>query len=1589
MSNTSNNIKKTEQQISLDGNLHEAVVSEYYDNGVMSYVFDGYVYWSNKNSNSLSTNYVLNNGVQISNDKIYKASDIYLNNNTTSPTEKLNPRESYTYSDLLFLPSKYYKNTESNTREYRYVVNSNTATGLYKTFIEGYLSDPTNIIYQQYIQILDFSIAINQSAKSSLDPLSPLFDQFYDSNGDIDGLTNVSPFDITVENDNGQLQPDKTLLLSSLSTKQSQLLNVVTTSQTPMQQYLNGTKTDADGHKLVDDKGKPYVDWRKFNSLNITSTSGGNYFKVIESNPNDTIDKMVLFNDQDGLKGNQLFSQDNWAPFNVDPIVDGLTLNFRDVINFEMPTYNDLLSKDLNYFTVLHNRFKYMSSGIMSHTPGSENKNEQLFDNLAAWDQTENEYMDNMKKSKTHGIGKDYNSYQTGLYQKEDIIFSANGQITFNWSSTTKIETCVISNWTTNFAILNPEYMKENKKNVIQPKYFLEFEPFNLWFVSSYNRAPNINDINNKTVGEWFNTLNKEELDFWILSSESESFDYKIINNKGEQSPEKCVVQNYKGIPKESILDVGGYIFIVWGCGITPDFIFPVVDLSHPTPNPKKEALVYVNDVSYSNVQIGYANSPTENYLVLDFNVKKELWQNILNMINKFTIQIQMTLPSGINAAYMAKDTTNVLNASAYRIAYIPKLINSIDIVTWILCAFITLLAILICIVVVKRYIDSNRNNIGVMLANGITKNRIVLSLLPFALVPAFIGGVAAYLFGLFLQIPALGLFSAYWMLPTATIAFNIFSLIGAVLLPFFVFALITTIVAFLALRTDPVTLMKAGSEFKINFFSKMVKRPFSSFGIIFRFRVSLAFNSLWRLLVLAMMCMLTMSALVFSFTTFGKLASSQIKNASTYDYDYAIELATPTINGGPYKDFDYLKNSGVSDPTTGLFNFYWNEDKNSDYQHFVKPYYNLDPGDEYVTSLIDGAKQYGNLFMPLANDVNGQNQDLFYLQNKFSSKLTMNYGMGVGSMTSNPWDIALALMPVNTNNLTAQAWINVVNLMGKKVYTAEKGSNYWHGSSDTNDYIDFLIPSGDINDEKTTYILNTKKILGTIATRLNPVFAKLITVAYQDQEILDLEYPILYGQVPLYVAAENSEIKSDEKYSYISGEITELNNNKTASYDHDIKIYGIKQKSEYINLLNKKNEKINDLLFVNEDSSQPYPIIANSFAQHKYDLSIGDVISINPKNKADRIIVNIDSKQSVDTQKENFIVVGISQGTQDEEYYTTQKIANKILMMPDGDSWNGMNQYTMWYDDVEDISANYRLFNSNGQTVWPTNDNLKKNDYSSSEVEKIPGEELVDVPVGFNGVFTQRENGGYILHSLCLYSYSGMYPPTNVYEMEQTKKVLKYGNNLALCNEITGIKDKAIFDSAEEYYKNRTNPSADVLENFNNAIQSMVDQLIINYGNTTMFTTMNNVIDIEAMDQVYSTFIGTINVAQACVLSIVIPMSIIIVLLISSMIIGDSKKIAAMLKSLGYSDRENAMSFMAIYIPVIIIGLACAIPLAMGITLAYQALLFTTANILVDVTISWWYYGLAMGAIVLLLGISYSASYVALKKDRLVDQIK
>ncbi|XQP54917.1 MAG: FtsX-like permease family protein [Mycoplasmoidaceae bacterium] len=1673
MSNTTANITNEYTSLAKKGNLHDLTVSELYDVGKAEYNADGTKVVSYTVSGDQTTFYKYDDYSEL--DTRVPVSQFYFNNQLAD--------QDGTYY-VLVPEQTYYVDPNTGavyvTRTYSIALDQDLSVGLYSNYAKDHAG--TGFVEFKYVvrQQFDSTIDVPTNVASLNDILSR-----WESSTATDWETLA---------DNSIYAADYHDFNAFIANETSGIYSLMTTGNTP----LAG---------MLDENYANELYYRYFKSVNVTASGDNVFYKIINSNPEDEIDKMVLFKDPNGRYGNDLYSVNDWAPYNSQVqfqdhngnlVAAGTQIKATEDLTFVVPSNFTELAElplyDTNtmsswsteqdaayiYSQIIHIRFKRMLSGDFEKTD-----NKPIIESVAAINQSIDEYNTNLFNGSIP-----YNTYYSDIYRytNEMINISANGNVVLTWTDLLGSPTTLtISNWTSKLSIINPQHLSKTSHRVIAPKMLNEFEPYKQWFYQTYKSYPS-GEIDAKASKDWFNTLTSDQFNWWVnpntKKAEWATMRYDLPNGEHldmERSTTKDAT-HWNGIDKKYIASCSGYDEIIWGCGLTPDFMYPVVDISRPTPNTATECLVYTNDSGYNSIKLSFVNSPVEDYLVARFkpSVNTIRRQEILKEINHWatgertsSFKPAMIYPEGTKVAFFANDTSNVLNCSGFRIAYIPSLVSVVQTVSTVLCAFIGILCLIICFVIIKRYVENNRINIGIMRANGIKKWKIALSLFPFALLPAVIGGIGAYVVGLLMQGPMLLLFSNYWMLPTPLFGFDWVSFLVCIFAPFLLFTIICFVSTFVVLRTSAVSLMKAGSEFKTNGFSRIAKKPFKHFGVLTRFRVSLAFNSITRLLILAAMSCLTMSSLVFAMTTFDKLSQSKNINSTQFNYDFNVELTTPTSSGGPYSIYDYsqpiapgsdqIKGYGWADPEQYLFNVNWNtsnedyhneiwytEDGQYSYHQFTKPYEaNGFIGSDATNAYKNAIGMSGLLMLPSSADAEGQQTDLMYLQNRHSSRLTLNYDIGIpGIASSNPWEIALAMMPANSRNLAADAFNELTNIAGKKVHEAEEIYRAVYPVSELYPYRDdyqrameaqrlagpycklydygvliydyepclssFFTEHEDEESHEKTYTLNTdtftiSEIVAAIPpiVRFNPNFVYLLKTIYQDPELLKMEYPIEYGAIPLNWDRLGND-KLDETYTYINGYIKNLSSRAGYDKNHLLKVEGIKQDSKYIFLTDKNGHALNERLWSDNylqansiDNETTYPIIINAYVAHKYKLGVGSTLTINTVNDVNRYL----DDYNPDDHLIKFKVVGVSVGTNNEAYYTRQDIANNLLGLPNGNAWNRTHKYMMWYRSASswdgspndtlpslvDLSGidpetgiegqNISVYNFSNGSYIPEG----KHYVIDNSTQKLP-QENIPVPTGFNGVYTHNKNGKPITAGLSLYSYTGLYPGTSVFKSQSAENkfsaLLKYGPNLAIANIMTGIDDQDYYNACYNHLLNGTEISDDVINEF-------IDKITEIYGGTTMITAICGAIDVAATDLIYNNLISTFNLAETTIMAIIIPITIIIVAVISNLIINDSRRMAAMLKALGYSDIKNLMSILALFIPTIVLGLALAVPLSFGLTLGYQSIIFNTANILVDVTQKWWYYVAAIGGIGIILIGTYAIGYVSLKRSRLVDEIK
>jgi hypothetical protein len=67
-----------------------------------------------------------------------------------------------------------------------------------------------------------------------------------------------------------------------------------------------------------------------------------------------------------------------------------------------------------------------------------------------------------------------------------------------------------------------------------------------------------------------------------------------------------------------------------------------------------------------------------------------------------------------------------------------------------------------------------------------------------------------------------------------------------------------------------------------------------------------------------------------------------------------------------------------------------------------------------------------------MMSDAVGENNDVMYLKNRSLTKTGLDFTVGAFGLVSNPWSIAVSLMPENNKNTADQRTAQIIQILGE-----------------------------------------------------------------------------------------------------------------------------------------------------------------------------------------------------------------------------------------------------------------------------------------------------------------------------------------------------------------------------------------------------------------------------------------------------------------------------------------------------------------------------------------------------------------------------
>ncbi len=432
--------------------------------------------------------------------------------------------------------------------------------------------------------------------------------------------------------------------------------------------------------------------------------------------------------------------------------------------------------------------------------------------------------------------------------------------------------------------------------------------------------------------------------------------------------------------------------------------------------------------------------------------------------------------------------------------------------------------------------------------------------------------------------------------------------------------------------------------------------------------------------------------------------------------------------------------------------------------------------------------------------------------------------------------------------------------------------------------------------------------------------------------------YDSIYKLAPNIVALSDDYNNShviENTYTYVTGRLYHGTDNQVLL--NNAKIIGLNQLDHpdkaSVLLYDSHNQVMNSQLKeVLPDGS--YPLIVNEVMARLYNLKVGDHLAITPDNGLFRYIDKFN--QDVNTQLYPFTIVGITTSKSEQQMYTNQAFANHMLQY-DSDRLGAKGSY----QDLTDAN----------------------------------GQPLNYVP--FNGFYTNNPNSPMVNSFVSMYSITGMSPIHPTLLLNQNGSIVNNDcrDTISIClSKLNGILKFDFYEASQ-------------------SMDQVVTNLIKLFGNGSNSLTLINPticgVDAKfATSLVGSTIDTTLTNIQTIILVSLLPTLLIIICLMATMIVTESRRLIAIMKVLGIGDWKNTFNFLFIYFIVLLLGLLIAIPLTYGILALISNITFSLFNIIINPVAPWWIYLATVGGLLIIFSVMFSVVKEKMSKINLPQAI-
>lgn len=970
-------------------------------------------------------------------------------------------------------------------------------------------------------------------------------------------------------------------------------------------------------------------------------------------------------------------------------------------------------------------------------------------------------------------------------------------------------------------------------------------------------------------------------------------------------------------------INVGGVEYAIISKDFSVDYLYPVINNENINVDTKTQALVYVNQFGFDRAKRSNPNAPYENYFLLKAKNGENI-KDVQTKLNKLLYQIQTGSEyqgTDINSennsykkAYLYNEYSLLNPERSLRMSMIETLIYNLEFVQKFVGLLLFVIISIVIIFVIKRYIGTRAKVIGILVAQGYSVWEIALSICLFPLFVSIIGATLGYIVGLISQLSIFKLLSIFWKIPFLMIPFNWITFMLTLIIPILLLSLLTICTTLWFLRKHrPLSMMNGSMEIvQSNSVTTKIRSWTKNTSVKNKFSVSLAMGSIGKLLALLISTTFASSLTLFYAVTFNGFNNSINKTYKNKNYHYQMKYLSPSIESTNIKTFNIdSKNIDINnmlyvpvgDPGEGHTYL-------SDY---FKPGYssifnknnlngNIDPSDTttphiFTKSSLDllvDVKPSFDIWNTLYNALpESQKASIISISQKASQWMEWTQEGRPYQLNNNSY--VTRFVNFNTDNEYLSLWDN----NNQRYYQILNPETNQYEDIKIN-YFDYLLDNNKPQDSEFVYrqsinnkYINSKIVITGNASdnAIRSQYRLFLVNAYdwmlnhdisditKIPSLLDVELRSLMPeyQMDYFISPGAIFINSkDEKFTYLKGINLENENIKP-------EINGYNENSKNISVVDNKG---NNLLKIANQFKQDgvYPLIVNNVVASKYKLKEGTTLNFEITNDYNRFENKLKNNLGIVINKKivKFQIIGISQSYINEEWITSQKVANSILDLNE-DAFNGILSNT---DSPISLVNSLPLLAVNG--YWSGDNKIVSypltNDLSESDKDKI---------VNIYSELFYKPGDNKINNSLFAKNLRRIYPSYDDNQIDQTIKSFLGLNDLNLKEQ-------------KDYLKAR--------ESINKFVQIYTDDSL-----SAFLLNINS----QGIEKGYiENASKTVDSGMIIMLAISFVISLTILIIITSMILGENEKNIAIFSILGYTNKEKLRMFFSIYLPIVVVAI-------------------------------------------------------------------